>query len=285
MELIVVDDGSTDATLHEMERIRDARIVLLREEHRGPAAARNAGLRRARGRYIAFMDADDVWLDGKLAADVAYLDAHPDADLVFSSMRMVDEDGRDLPRTIRGWSGVLTLRDLIVEDVIGTDTIMMRREACAQTGWFDEELPSASDYDYWLRVALLRHGNLHGTLRVSVLHRRWAGQITRDWRRVERAWHAILERLRQRDPDMLEGVETMASANMYRALATFAYEAQEFAAAAPLFRQAIRYAPGFLIKDRRTWRLGFALLAARMLPRVMHERAEKLARRVSTRGA
>ena len=112
--------------------------MLVREPHRGAVAARNAGLRAARGRYIGFLDAADVWLPGKLGRDVAHLEADPVADLVFSSMRIVDVASRNLGRTIRKWSGTLTLRDLLIENRIPTPTVVMRSEAVRRAGWFDE---------------------------------------------------------------------------------------------------------------------------------------------------
>lgn len=93
---VAIDDGCTDATVRELEQIRDPRIILLRQSHSGAAVARNAGLRQARGPYIAFMDGDDLWLAGRLEKDVEHLDAHAEAGLVFSGLRMIDEQGRDL---------------------------------------------------------------------------------------------------------------------------------------------------------------------------------------------
>jgi Glycosyl transferase family 2 len=272
LELIVLDDGSTDAGLREIERIHDPRLLLLRQEHKGAAAARNTGLRRARGDYIAFMDADDVWLAGKLEQDVAYLDAHADAALVFSAMRMVDETGRDVGRTIRRWSGVLTLRDLLIENRIGADTVLIRKEVCQQAGDFDEELPAGSDYDYWLRVALLRPNTLHGSPRVTALYRRRPGQLTGDWEQQLSVWRRTMTKMRT-----VNQVENLGAASFHRALAASAYERGDLTAAVRLFREAMHTAPGFLLRDRRTWLLGSALLSARVLPAAAHRVLEACA--------
>jgi glycosyltransferase involved in cell wall biosynthesis len=280
LELIAVDDGSSDGSLDEIQNIQDPRLILSRQDHQGAAAARNFGLGRARGRYIAFMDGDDVWLEGKLAQDVASLEAHPEADLIFSAMRMVDEAGRDLGRTIRRWSGVLTIRDLLIENMIGTDTVLMRREACEQTGRFDEALPAASEYEYWLRVALLRRDNLHGSPRVTALYRRRPGQLTRNWEQQLHVWQEIMERMRRVCPEQVDGIERRAQAGFYRALAATAYENGDQASAMQLFRRAMRSAPGFLLKDKRTWLLGSALVSAGLLPQRAHQRLENLVKTV-----
>jgi glycosyltransferase involved in cell wall biosynthesis len=278
LELIAIDDGSTDETLREVERLRDPRVLLLRQEHRGAAAARNAGLLRARGRYISFMDGDDVWLDGKLEQDVRRLDSQPETDLVFSAMRMVDEAGRDIARTVRRWSGVLTLRDLLIENMIGTDTVLMRRDAVQRAGWFDESLPAGSDYDYWLRVALLRPNNLFGSPQVTALYRRRAGQLTGNWQQQREVFQRIMAKMRAAASGQVAEVEHLASANFYRALSATAYENGELDSALQLFRQAMKLAPGSLLKDKRTWLLGSALLSARALPRPVHQKLEALVR-------
>jgi Glycosyltransferases, probably involved in cell wall biogenesis len=94
LELIVVDDGSTDDTAAVVGRVTDARVRLLRTAHRGVSAARNAGLEEARGELIAFLDADDIWEPTKLERQVALMDAEPDVALVFTDLRRYSADGR-----------------------------------------------------------------------------------------------------------------------------------------------------------------------------------------------
>ncbi len=278
LELIAIDDGSTDGTAREIERIGDPRVVLIGSQHRGVAAARNTGMARARGSLIAFIDGDDLWLPGKLEQDVERLEAMPDAVLVFSSVRMVDESLRDTGRTIRRWSGVLTLRDLLIENMIASNTVLMRREACERVGCFDADLPAASDYDYWLRVALDGSGKLHGLPRVSALYRRRPGQLTGDWRQQQEAWKRIMAKIRQRCPVELAAVERESWAGFHRALAASAYEDGELGPAARLFRESFRRAPAFLLRDSRTWLLGSAILSACVLPGGLHRRLEGLVR-------
>ena len=285
LELLVIDDGSVDATADQVGQVSDRRVVMVRQDHRGLAAARNAGLNLARGRLIAFMDGDDVWLPGKLEQDVAFLEAHPEADLIFSAMRMVDVNGRDLGRSVRRWSGVVSVRDLLIEDMIGNPTVLVRCEACREAGLFDIELPACSDYDYWLRVALLRPASLHGSPRVSALYRRRPGQLTRDWKQAERVWLSIMARMRLRCPDQVEAVEAQAAANQYRNFAAAAYETGDVRSATQLFRKALKLSPAFLMKDKRTWLLGSALVSRSVLPRRVHQSLEGLARTILTRGA
>ncbi len=93
IEVIVVDDGSTDDTVERLARIADPRLRTVRLEHQGVGAARNRGLSMARGRHIAFLDADDRWRPGKLARQIALLESEPDVGFVFTNFVRFDERG------------------------------------------------------------------------------------------------------------------------------------------------------------------------------------------------
>ncbi|HEY6392539.1 MAG TPA: glycosyltransferase [Bryobacteraceae bacterium] len=310
LELIIVDDGSTDGTAREIAEIDDRRVAFVHIEHSGVAQARNAALRALWGRmascpavenrrfsdvdstrrpifnrrqvtnpphnrYIAFLDGDDLWAPGILERQVEFLEANPSVILSFSSMKMIDESGRDLGRSILGWSGTLNFSGLLTEDVIPTSTVVMRREVADTVGLFDEELQRGSDHDYWLRVALAYPTGLFGFPEVGVLYRRRAEQLTADWRLKEQAWRQLLTKMLRMAPVEAAGCAARASANLDRALAAIAYENGELRPALQLFRRALKHAPWFLICDKRTWLLGAALLSACLLPTRIHQRAEQ----------
>ena len=160
LEIIAVDDGSTDSTPQILRDYGD-KVRYIRQENRGAAAARNAGIRVARGRYLAFLDADDVWSRQKLRRQIAYLRAHPDVQLVSSRWHewrqgdahpRIDENGGGPERIVTaesGWIYSLLLLDCIVH----TTTVVIDRELVDQIGLFDETLLRGQDYDYWLRAS------------------------------------------------------------------------------------------------------------------------------------
>jgi O-antigen biosynthesis protein len=154
-ELLIVDDGSTDDTQEVVTRLEDARLRYVRlSTNGGVAAARNRGLRGARGDFIAFLDSDDEWLPGKLAAQLAVFDAAPpEVGLVYTGVECVLPDGRrrvDMPEE-RGD----VYREMLGRNVIhgGGSNVLMRRNVVATVGFFDEGLRAIEDYEYWLRVA------------------------------------------------------------------------------------------------------------------------------------
>jgi glycosyltransferase involved in cell wall biosynthesis len=155
VELIVVDDGSTDGTPQLLAGYGGA-IRILRQENRGVSAARNAGIAAARGGLVAFLDSDDVWLPGKLWAQVDFFAAHPEA-LICQTEELWVKDGRRVnPGRRHRKRGGMIFEPSLELCLVSPSAVMMRRELFERVGRFDEALPACEDYDLWLRVSL-RH--------------------------------------------------------------------------------------------------------------------------------
>jgi glycosyltransferase involved in cell wall biosynthesis len=161
-EVIVIDDGSTDET-KDVLRGFNSYIKYLYQENRGPSAARNAGIRAARGKYICFLDADDLWVANKLEVQLAFMEHHCDIGLVFSDFEEFDADrilrGSFLAEKVFRYDIVseIPIREafmkLVMENFIPTSTIMVRKECFEKVGLFDESLRSVEDRDMLLRIA------------------------------------------------------------------------------------------------------------------------------------
>ncbi|MBP5156273.1 MAG: glycosyltransferase [Treponema sp.] len=157
LELIVVDDGSTDGTEDAVRSCTDARVRYIRlEKNGGPSRARNEGIRLARGEFVAFHDSDDVWHPEKLEKQLKLMEEDPECQLVFCKYRVhgktvsdvPQEDVFDLSGTEHGMLDVL-----IRENKIGTPTMLLRRSALDAAGTFDEKLRTMEDWDLALRIA------------------------------------------------------------------------------------------------------------------------------------
>ncbi len=154
-ELIVVDDASTDGTEEAARSLGDGRLVYIRHaQNRGGGAARNSGIARARGKYIAFLDSDDEWFAEKLAHDVAaFTSSGEGTGVVYCGKELVDPGGRLLLRRIPTLQGEL-YRQLLAHDFIGScSRVAVRTEVAQSLGGFDESLPSGQDWDMWVRTA------------------------------------------------------------------------------------------------------------------------------------
>jgi glycosyltransferase involved in cell wall biosynthesis len=165
-ELIVVDDGSTDATQRLLGRyagLRNVRCVSTR--HRGCAAARNLGLTLACGRYIAFQDSDDEWLPEKLGKAIAALEREPKAGVFYSDMLRVHADGSCTdfrsPEVQQGALISTTTLDFQVRR-IGIQSAVIRRECFDAVGSFDESLPRLIDLELFIRLSD-KFGFIHST--------------------------------------------------------------------------------------------------------------------------
>lgn len=171
-ELWVIDDGSTDNTSAVVERyLSDERVHYVYQENQERCVARNHGIRRATGHYIAFLDADDVWLPDKLNLQVAYLDAHPDVGLCFTQYkRMGRPDGPAAPVNFEPEKDPFYAL-LTAKTNIAPSTAVIRAEVFAKAGLFDETLAicMGEDLDLWLRI--VRHYPIAWIKRPLVLYR------------------------------------------------------------------------------------------------------------------
>jgi glycosyltransferase involved in cell wall biosynthesis len=154
LELIVVDDGSTDETGLVVQRFDDPRLSYVRQDNAGPNFARNHGIRKARGDFIAFLDCDDWWLPLKLERQVARMIAQPELGLVYSLAVRVDESGAETDRFATNFEGRLLDRLLLGNCVCGSaSSALVSRKALDKVGQFDQSLEFGEDWEYWIRVA------------------------------------------------------------------------------------------------------------------------------------
>jgi glycosyltransferase involved in cell wall biosynthesis len=156
-EVIVVDDGSSDET-PEVVAGYGSRVRYLRKENGGAASARNVGIRAARGSYIAFVDADDLWLPEKLQLQMDLFSRHPDLAWVYSDVIVFDEEsGQEVFKAsdvIKLYAGDI-LRPLLLSNFIASPTPVIRRDVFGTVGYFDEspDLQGSEDWNLWLRIA------------------------------------------------------------------------------------------------------------------------------------
>ena len=155
-EIIVVDDASQDNAEAIVRGFRDGRLKYVRHEFRkGGSAARNTGILRSTGDYIAFLDDDDEWLPKKLEKQVAVLErSSRSTGAVYTGYFIVDSLSGENPRERTAVKRGNLLNELLVHNCVGgTSSVIVKRECFERVGLFDEDLPSFQDYDLWIRMA------------------------------------------------------------------------------------------------------------------------------------
>jgi glycosyltransferase involved in cell wall biosynthesis len=195
LELIVVDDDSTDATPAILASFRDPRLHVVRRARGGLTSALNAALRLARAPLVARLDADDVALPERLERQLAFLSAHPDVGLVGTAAREVDAAGREVAIVRPPADDAGIRRALIRRNPFVHSSVVMRRAAVERAGRYDEAFPVAQDYDLWMRMSRVTHmANLPEPL---VVRRLRPGRVTeaRDTERLRAEarvrWRAV----------------------------------------------------------------------------------------------
>ncbi len=160
-EILVVDDGSTNATryatrqiVEEYTRAQTRPIRYLYQPHQGVSAARNRGVDASRGEFLAFLDSDDVWQPEKLAHQVAFFEALPTAQICQTQETWIRYGVRVNPRKKhRKPHGDIFVQSL-ADCLVSPSAVMLRRELFERMGGFDEQLPACEDYDLWLRISV-----------------------------------------------------------------------------------------------------------------------------------
>lgn len=181
LEVIVVDDGSTDNTPDVMQRYsNDSRVNFIRNPNQGQPKAKNCGINNTKGDFIAFCDADDFWEKNKLEIQMP-LFANPKVGVVYSEVSFIDENNNPFTKNqheVRH-SGKIT-DQMLIENFVPFGTSVIRRKCIDNNGIFDEEFRMGIDWDLWLRYSL--DWEFMYAPEKTYVYRVWSGQMSNNYR-------------------------------------------------------------------------------------------------------
>jgi glycosyltransferase involved in cell wall biosynthesis len=181
LEVIVVDDGSTDNTPDVMQNYsNDSRVNYIRNQNQGQPKAKNCGIKNTKGDFIAFCDADDFWEQKKLEIQMP-LFSNPEVGVVYSEVSFIDENNVPFSKSqheVRH-SGKIT-DQMLIENFVPFGTSVIRRKCIEQNGIFDEEFRMGIDWDLWLRYSL--DWEFVYAPEKTYVYRVWSGQMSNNYR-------------------------------------------------------------------------------------------------------
>jgi glycosyltransferase involved in cell wall biosynthesis len=267
LEVVVVDDGSTDDTVVRLGRRRDPRLRVLAHDHVGIAGARNTGIAASEARYVAFHDSDDLALPGRLARPVRHLDQHSELAFVVQNGRMLPpESAPQAP--VEPWiaphvaarlaAGPLTVAEVFRWNLGQLQGMCFRRDVLVATGPLDTSLRILDDLDLVLRVAARHSGAF---LDVPAFEYRRGGGVARDRARVHEEAIAVAEKLVAACPEALTAIGERTfrhrQARRYARVARVRVAAGDLPGARRALARAHRLAPANLRYRWEALRLGW----------------------------
>ncbi len=256
-EIIIVDDGSPDGSIGICQQFKDSRIKIIRQANRGLPGARNTGIRHAIGDYLAFLDADDIWLPEKLEKHVHHLNNSPTVGISFCYSAFINEKGNytglfQKPRKLYditpsyilcrnpvGNGSVAVIRREVFEDIKYQDNL----HGTVEDYYFDERLrhakADATDIECWLRTSILTHWRHEGIPEALTLYRVNSGGLSANALNQLEALEKVVEKTRSYAPDIMDCCEKVARAYHLRYTVRRLVSLGDGVTAVKLFNQVI----------------------------------------------
>ncbi|NJN58320.1 MAG: glycosyltransferase [Leptolyngbyaceae cyanobacterium SL_5_9] len=193
LELIVINDGSQDSTLDILSDISDPRLKVFSYSNAGLAASRNRGIEQASGKYIAFLDADDLWTADKLEAQLNALWANPQASVAYSWTDWIDESNQFLRSGGHIVANGQVYTKLLIRNFVenGSNPLICK-QALDTVGGFDDSVPGVEDWDMWLRLAA--HYEFVTVPSPQILYRISANSMSTNVWKMEKSSLRVVER-------------------------------------------------------------------------------------------
>jgi glycosyltransferase involved in cell wall biosynthesis len=241
-EVIVVDDGSQDQT-GEIVKQHKGKLRYIYQDHGGPAQARNRGIRESTGKYIAFLDSDDLWLPSKLEKQVDMMDRNPELSMVITENLCFNEQGVFMP-----WMGKREklmegdiAKNIFVHSWVGTPTVMVKREVFDRVGLFEEQLQLAEDDNMWVRIAANFKVGLLDEVLVKV--RDHSSRTILDREKMFESVRVNIELLSHKYAgvgERIKNVIPLKYSQLYFQVGYYSFENQNYVEARTAFRQGIK---------------------------------------------
>ena len=220
-ELIVVNDGSTDNTLKVLQQIIEPRLKIISSINGGVSAARNLGVAQSQGEYIAFLDADDLWVADKLELQLQALEQNPDAIVAYSWTCFMDEEKNGYvyhPSPPYEYTGDVYPQLLKKGFIHSGSNTLVRKSALNRVGGFDSRCDICEDWDMWVRLAAI--GDFVVVPQYQIMYRRAAGSSTSSVERMYKQTLYAIDKAFQAAPEHLQYIRRETEGNLHMYIAS-----------------------------------------------------------------
>ena len=283
-ELIVVNDGSTDDTLNILQQINEPRLKIINQPNGGVAIARNQGIEAAQGEYIAFLDADDLWVNNKLELQLQALEQNPDVIVAYSWTCFMDEQQQGYvyhSSPAYQYAGDVYPRLLEGDFIHSGSNVLVCKSSLEGVGGFDRACSGCEDWDMWLRLAAT--GKFAVVPEYQIIYRRAFGSTTSNVELMYKRGQYAINKAFQAAPNDLQYIRRHTEANLGMYIASLYLQhgsdkTQAQKAGKQLF-WSIRQYP-LMLKQSYFWKLLVKLALRYLLPgswgRIMFEKLRKI---------
>jgi glycosyltransferase involved in cell wall biosynthesis len=268
IEIIVINDGSTDKTLECLSSISDARLNVFSYSNSGANPSRNRGLTHAAGDYVSFLDADDLWTPDKLDAQLNALKNHPTAAVAYSWTNFIDESGKVLHSgSYVSASGNVLAELAVVNFLENGSNPLIKKQAVLDVGGFDESLQACQDWDLWLRLAAKYE--FVAVSSPQILYRVSTHSVSSNVSKLETACLTVINRTFDQAPDSIQYLKRYSLGNVYKYLAFKSLQNRLSRADSlrniRLIWHVVQYDP-IMLKTKIIWKLLITLGLVTLLP-------------------
>ena len=290
IELIVVDDGSTDSSLEIVKTFQDERIKIISRQNGGLAKARNSGITEAKGELAGFLDADDYWHPSKIETHIKHFKAFPDIGLSYSYSQFCDEDGNLKPLYQISEIKDIQAKDIFFKNPIGNgSTFMLRRQLaldisnlrdshCSDILLFNPSLCQSEDIECWLKITLETHWKIAGIPFILTYYRINSLGLSSKLLKQLNSWNTTVSLIADRHPEFIKQNYSKAKSYYLRFLARRAYSNRKLKTSLRFFIKSLKQYPLIVIEDpMRTSITLSAIFFSFLLPYKLVKISENLA--------
>jgi len=278
LELIIIDDGSTDETLGAIQNllasIQDSRLQVYSFPNAGVSAARNQGISYTQGEYISFIDADDLWTKDKLTAQHQALQNNPRLKVAYSWTDWIDEDDRFLrPAAHLSFAGDIYSNLLIIDFMGCGSNPLILKEALLEVGGFDPTLQGGEDWDLWIRLAAKYE--FVCVRSPQILYRQVATSVSKNIDLMEKDCLKVINKSFQAAPINLQHLKFYSLGNLYKGMLyrilSAGLDRNNIMSVLKYLYQSIKNDPSF-IKAKVIWKIGLQILLVLLLPKKVYKK-------------